>query len=158
MSKHIAEVVWTARPEDDFASGRYSRAHTIRFDGGAVVSGSPSPGVVPAPWSDEAAVDPEEMFVASLSTCHMLWFLDFARRAGVVIRAYRDTAEGVMEKNEKGRIAITKVVLRPSIETDADAAAIAELHQKAHEACFIANSVTTDVTVDADFENQRRNT
>lgn len=157
MSTHIAEVVWTARPEDDFASGRYSRAHTIRFDGGAVVSGSPSSAIVPLPWSDEAAVDPEEMFVASLSACHMLWFLDFARRAGVTIRAYRDQAEGVMAKNDKGRTAITHVTLRPQIETDTDAATIEELHHKAHEACFIANSVTTDVTVDTGFENQRRN-
>ena len=151
MSKHIAEVTWIARPEDDFSSGKYSRAHTIRFDGGAQIAGSPSSVVVPLPWSDEAAVDPEEMFVASLSACHMLWFLDFARRAGVVIHAYRDQAEGVMAKNDRGRIAITHVKLRPSVESDTDAATIESLHHKAHDACFIANSVTTEVTVEHQF-------
>ncbi|MCO6389858.1 OsmC family peroxiredoxin [Aliihoeflea aestuarii] len=157
MSKHIADVTWTARAEDDFLAGRYSRAHTIRFDGGAEIPGSPSPGVVPAPWSDGAAVDPEEMFVASLSACHMLWFLDFARRAGVTIYSYRDQAEGLMGKNDKGRIAITHVTLRPIVDSDAEAATLDELHHKAHEACFIANSVTTEVTIDTDSENQRRN-
>ena len=148
MSTHVAEVIWRAREGDEFLSGRYSRSHELRFDGGAVVAGSPSPSVVPAPWSDATGVDPEEMFVASLSSCHMLWFLDFARRAGVEIRAYHDLAEGVMAKNDEGRIAITRVALRPRIESAASAATLSQLHHKAHEACFIANSVKCEVVVE----------
>lgn len=91
------------------------------------------------------------MFIASLASCHMLWFLDFARRAKIDIRSYMDRAEGVMAKNADGRMAITKVTLRPRVECDGDAAAIEDLHHKAHDACFIANSVTTDVTVEPQF-------
>jgi organic hydroperoxide reductase OsmC/OhrA len=107
---------------------------------------------VPAPWSDPAGVDPEEAFIASLSSCHMLFVLDFARRAGFVVDSYEDRAEGVMEKNTEGRIAITRVTLRPHIawggDIQPDAAAIADLNHKAHEACFIANSVTSEVKVE----------
>ncbi|MEO8177063.1 MAG: OsmC family protein [Sphingomicrobium sp.] len=112
---------------------------------------SASPHVVPKPYSDEAGVDPEEAFIASLSSCHMLFLLDFARRAGFVIDSYEDRAEGVMEKNAEGRIAITRVTLRPHIawgDKQPDAAALTDLHHKAHGACFIANSVTTKVTVE----------
>ena len=152
MSTYAATVRWHANESrEGFAKGQYSRAHEWLFDGGAVVPASASPHVVPAPWSDPAGVDPEEAFIASLSSCHMLFVLDFARRAGFVVDSYEDRAEGVMEKNAEGRIAITRVTLRPHIawagDTQPDAAAIAELHHKAHEACFIANSVTAEVTV-----------
>lgn len=148
MGKHEAEILWTAGEGEDFLAGRYSRVHQIRFDGGATLSGSAAPSVVRAPWSDTAAVDPEEMFVASLSSCHMLWFLDFARRAGVAVRAYHDAAEGTLGKNETGAVAMTRVTLRPKADCDADAAVLAELHDKAHHACFIANSVRTEVVVE----------
>ena len=150
MAPHTATVRWSASPGEDFARGQYSRAHEWRFDGGAVVPASASPHVVPAPWSDAAGVDPEEAFVASLSSCHMLFFLDFARRAGVVVTSYEDEAEGVMEKGSDGRTRITKVTLRPRIafgETP-DPAILDDLHHKAHEACFIANSVTAEVVVE----------
>ena len=152
MSTYTATVRWKRGAEDVFAAGRYSRAHEWVFDGGAVVPASASPHVVPKPYSDEAGVDPEEAFIASLSSCHMLFFLDFARRGGFVIDSYEDRAEGVMEKNAEGRIAVTRVMLRPHVEWSGDkrpdAAAIADLHHRAHEACFIANSVTTKVTVE----------
>jgi organic hydroperoxide reductase OsmC/OhrA len=154
MSTHVVDVIWQARDGDEFLAGRYSRAHTLRFDGGAVVAGSPSPSVVPAPWSDAAAVDPEEMFVAALSSCHMLWFLDFARRAKIEIRSYRDRAEGVMAKNDEGRIAITRVALRPRIDSDADRATLEDLHHKAHAACFIANSVKCEIVVEPQTESE----
>ena len=150
MATHTATVRWSASPGEDFAKGQYSRAHSWSFDGGAMVAASASPHVVPAPWSDAAGVDPEEAFVASLSSCHMLFFLDFARRAGVVVTSYEDEAEGVMEKGSDGRTRITKVTLRPRIafgETP-DQATLDDLHHKAHEACFIANSVTSEVVVE----------
>jgi len=151
MSTYTATIRWTRTGDGDFTRGQYSRLHEWAFDGGAVVSASPSPHVVPAPWSDQAGVDPEEAFVASLSSCHMLFFLDFARRAGFIVDSYVDGSEGLMEKREDGKIAMTRVTLRPQIAwggTPPDEAAIADLHHKAHEACFIANSVTTEVVIE----------
>jgi organic hydroperoxide reductase OsmC/OhrA len=150
MATHTATVRWSASPAEDYAKGQYSRAHEWLFDGGAAVRASASPHIVPAPWSDAAGVDPEEAFVASLSSCHMLFFLDFARRAGVVVASYEDEAEGVMEQGSDGRVRITKVTLRPRIafEAQPDEAVLDDLHHKAHEACFIANSVTSEVVVD----------
>ncbi len=149
MAKHTATIRWSASPEEDFGKGRYSRAHAWRFDGGAVVAGSASPAIVPAPWSDAAAVDPEEAFVASLASCHMLFFLDFARRAGAVVTSYEDEAEGVMAKGADGKVRITKVALRPRVEFAGAVPDLDALHHQAHEACFIANSVTCDVVIEA---------
>ena len=152
MSSYSATVRWKRGADDAFAQGRYTRVHEWAFDGGLVVPASASPHVVPKPYSDEAGVDPEEAFIASLASCHMLFFLDFARRAGFVIDSYEDRGEGVLEKGEDGRIAMTRVTLRPHVEWGGDKRpddpALAELHHKAHEACFIANSVTTKVTVE----------
>jgi organic hydroperoxide reductase OsmC/OhrA len=150
MSVYTATIRWSRDPATDFAKGQYSRAHEWQFDGGVVVPASPSPHVVPAPWSDERGVDPEEAFVASLSSCHMLFFIDYARGAGWIVDAYVDEAEGLLAKRGDGKMAMTSVTLRPQIGwggTPPDAAAIAELHHRAHRDCFIANSVTTDVTV-----------
>ena len=151
MATHTATIRWSASSGEDFARGQYSRAHSWVFDGGGVVAASASPHVVPAPWSDAAAVDPEEAFVASLASCHMLFFLDFARRAGVVVTSYEDEADGVMEKGDDGRTRITKVTLRPRIGFDGaapDTAALDVLHHKAHQACFIANSVTSEIVIE----------
>jgi organic hydroperoxide reductase OsmC/OhrA len=150
MSTYTATVRWTREPGANFAKGQYSRAHEWAFDGGVTVPASASPHVVPAPWSDAAGVDPEEAFVASLSSCHMLFFLDFARRAGFVVDDYVDEAEGTLAKRPDGRIAMTGVTLRPRVTWSGDPpdeAALADLHHRAHEACFIANSVTTEVTI-----------
>jgi organic hydroperoxide reductase OsmC/OhrA len=152
VNDYGATVRWTRSKDEAFVKGQYSRAHEWAFDGGAVVPASASPHIVPAPWSDAGGVDPEEAFVASLSSCHMLFFLDFARRAGFVIDSYVDEAEGVMGKLPDGRMAMTRVTLRPRITWDGEApdeAALAGLHNKAHEACFIANSVTSEVVVEA---------
>ena len=152
MSSHSATIRWQRRGDEDFAQGRYSRAHEWAFDGGATLPASASPHVVPKPWSDEAGVDPEEAFVAALSSCHMLFFVDFARRAGFVLDSYIDDAEGMMEKGEDGRVTMTRVALRPRLtwsgERQPDETEIAELHHQAHEACFLANSVKTEVTVE----------
>lgn len=150
-STYTATIRWTRSGEGDFAKGQYSRAHEWAFDGGAVVAASPSPHIVPAPWSDPAGVDPEEAFVASLSSCHMLFFLDLARRDGWTVDGYVDQAEGVLERRGDGKMAMTRVTLRPKVKWGGDApeaTAIAELHHRAHEACFIANSVRTEVTVE----------
>jgi len=150
MSTYGATVDW--RLEGEFARGRYSRAHTVRFDGGVEIRGSSSPSVVPLPWSAEDAVDPEEMLIASLSSCHMLTFLDIARRAGWSIDRYVDSAEGTMEKNEAGRMWVSKGTLRPVIGWVGDAPSAAELdalHNEAHDLCFIANSVRTHVSVES---------
>ena len=151
MSTHTATIRWSRTGDGDYTKGQYSRAHEWAFDGGAVVPASASPHVVPAPWSDPAGVDPEEAFVAALSSCHMLFFLDFARRGGWTVETYVDEAEGVMGKDADGKIAITQVTLRPRVEWGGDApdeAAIADLHHRAHEACFIANSVTSEVRIE----------
>jgi organic hydroperoxide reductase OsmC/OhrA len=146
--KHEATTSW--RLEGDMPSGRYSRAYETRFDGGAVVAGAPSPDIVPPPWTDVTAVDPEEMFVAAISSCHMLWFLDYARRAKLTVLTYDDPAVGVMTKNDAGALWVSKVTLSPTIVWDGeapDATAIAALHDKAHHACFIANSTKTEIVV-----------
>lgn len=149
MSSHKANLRWRQDEDDHFSLGRYTRVHEISFDGGTTMIASASPAVVPLPFSSEQAVDPEEMLVAALSSCHMLSFLDIARRAGIEILSYEDQAEGFLEKNELGRFAITRVILRPKIETEASVVQLDELHEKAHRVCFIANSVTTKITIEA---------
>lgn len=150
MSTYTATIRWTRNRDEDFAKGRYSRAHQWIFDGGATVPASPSPHIVPGPWSDPNRVDPEEAFVASLSSCHMLFFVDFARRSGLIIDEYLDRAEGELEQRADGKMAMTRVTLRPRIVwggTVPDETAIDELHHRAHEHCYIANSVNTEVRV-----------
>ena len=150
MSTYTATIRWSRSGEGDFTKGQYSRAHEWAFDGGAIVPASPALGIVQPPYSDPAGVDPEEAFVASLSSCHMLFFLDFARRDGWTVDSYVDQAEGLMEKGSDGKIAITRVTLKPRIEwkdEGPDPAALADLHHRAHEACFIANSVKSEVTI-----------
>ena len=148
MADYRAEVIWE-RGTQDFASRRYSRAHRWRFDGGAEVPASASPHIVPLPYSDPAGVDPEEAFIASLSSCHMLFFLQFAAEAGLVVDRYRDEAVGTLAGSAGGRHVMTRVVLRPAVTFSGArrpvAAEIEALHHRAHEECFIANSVKTEV-------------
>ncbi len=148
MSEYTATIHWQ-RDAQAFTDKRYSRRHEWRFDGGAVVAGSSSPHSVRVPYSDPAAVDPEEAFVASLSSCHMLWFLDIACRAGWRVDDYLDDAVGVMAHNAQGQLAMTLVTLRPAVRFSGDkrpdAAELARLHHQAHADCFIANSVKTAV-------------
>ncbi len=149
MSRHTAVVTWSLG-EGDFRRGRYSRAHQWKFDGGATVSASPSPAVVPVPWSEPAHVDPEEAFVASIASCHMLTFLWVASKAGFEVLRYEEEAVGTMTKNERGVPWVSAVVLAPRIEWGATTPTpeqLADLHHRAHDECFIANSVKTDITV-----------
>ncbi|MCB1915298.1 MAG: OsmC family protein [Rhodocyclaceae bacterium] len=147
MSEYRTEVIWR-RGDQDFLDNRYSRRHVWRFDGGAEVLASSSPQVVPVPYSDELGVDPEEAFVAALASCHMLWFLSIAARQGYRVDVYRDAATGRMSRDERGRLAITVVTLRPQVsfaDSVPDAQLLQALHGEAHEECFIANSVRTEV-------------
>ncbi len=151
MSSYTAEIRWS-RGEQKFSDNRYSRAHTWHFDGGTVVAASSSPSVVPLPMSHAAAVDPEEAFVASLSSCHMLWFLALAAKQGYTIDSYTDKASGVMAKNAAGKLAMTQVTLHPlaifSGAKHPDRPTLHALHHAAHEECFIAHSVRSEVLIE----------
>jgi organic hydroperoxide reductase OsmC/OhrA len=148
MSEHEATVIWD-RDGAGFSDNRYSRGHRWLFDGGLEVPASSSPKVVPIPLSVAAAVDPEEAFVVSLSSCHMLWFLSIAAKRGVVVDSYRDQAVGLMTKDSSGRSAMTRVTLRPEVlfggAQRPSAEVVLAMHQESHEQCFIARSVKTDV-------------
>lgn len=151
MATYRASVDWRLGEGEDFLAGRYSRGHQLAFDGDVTVAGTASPHVVGNKWAVAGAVDPEQMLVASLSSCHMLTFLHRARLAGFSVAAYADAAEGVMSEIAPGRQAVTKVTLRPTIQWagDApDAETLERLHHEAHEECFIANSVKTEVVVE----------
>jgi organic hydroperoxide reductase OsmC/OhrA len=151
MSSHTATISWK-RTGPDFLKGNYSREHTWAFDGGLVVPASPSPSVVREPYSNPANVDPEEAFVAAISSCHMLSFLYLASRHGFQIDSYHDEAKGVMTKNDKGVPWVSSVALHPRIaysgERKPTASEVGQLHHQAHEQCYIANSVRTEVTVE----------
>ncbi|HYC03596.1 MAG TPA: OsmC family protein [Azospirillaceae bacterium] len=150
MSHHRSTVRWRRREGEAFADGRYSRVHAWRFDGGAEIGASASPDVVPPPFSSAELVDPEEAFVASLSSCHMLWYLSIAAKRGFVVDAYEDDAEGTMARDGRGRMSITRVVLTPRVAYAGlapDRATEEAMHHEAHERCFIANSVRTEIEV-----------
>jgi organic hydroperoxide reductase OsmC/OhrA len=151
MSEHRATIRW-AHTSGAFLKGQYSREHTWSFDGGMTIPASPSPSAVPKPYCNEASVDPEEAFVASIASCHMLTYLFYAYREGIEVTRYEDDAVGVMTKNEHGVPWVSSVVLKPRIAYAGGRPAPdveARLHHLAHEQCFIANSVKTDITVAA---------
>ncbi|WP_201493203.1 OsmC family protein [Rubrivivax sp. A210] len=149
MHEYTALIEWQREADEAFTDNRYHRRHRLQFDGGAEVAGSSAPAVVPLPYSDAAAVDPEEMFVAALSSCHMLWFLSLAAQAGYRVDRYLDQAAGVMARNAKGKLAMSRVTLRPRIEFGGARLPSPEqlqaLHERAHDECFIANSVVCEV-------------
>jgi organic hydroperoxide reductase OsmC/OhrA len=159
MSSYKAVVAWE-RGDQVFVDNRYSRAHVWRFDGGAEVPGSSSPRSVPVPLSNAAAVDPEEAFVAALSSCHMLWFLAIAAKRGFRVDRYRDEAEGVLEKNAEGKRAMTQVTLRPEISFSGEKIPTREeldqMHHEAHEECYIASSVKSDVRCEPVYGDLRK--
>ena len=153
MAEHHATITWSTEVAPaDFTRGKYSREHVWTFDGGASVPGSSSPSVVPLPWSSAAAVDPEEAFVASVSSCHMLTFLYLAAKRGFALTSYRDRAVGVMTKGPTGVSWVSKITLRPELAWVGDKrpteAELAELHHHAHEQCFISCSIKSEVVVD----------
>jgi organic hydroperoxide reductase OsmC/OhrA len=152
MSEYSAKVVWR-RGDQEFAGNKYSRAHEWEFDGGLKVPASSAPAVVPAPMSVEENVDPEEAFVASLSSCHMLWFLAIAGKKRFVIDSYVDNAVGHLEKFDDNKMWMSKVILRPKIifggNKSPSADELQKMHEAAHENCYIANSVATEVIIES---------
>ncbi|NKB38447.1 MAG: OsmC family peroxiredoxin [Gammaproteobacteria bacterium] len=150
MSEYLAKIEWQ-RGDQVFTDNKYSRAHTWEFDGGLVVPASASPDIVPLPYSLEYNVDPEEAFVAAISSCHMLFFLSIAGQKGLLIDRYIDNAYGIMEKDESGISSISKVVLRPEVTGSALTISTEDLqaiHTKAHSLCFIANSVKSEISIE----------
>lgn len=152
MTDHQATINWTRIGDPaDFLRGKFSREHTWTFDGGVVVPASPSPSVVRVPYSNPESVDPEEAFVAAIASCHMLTFVYLAGRSGIVVDGYTDTAVGSLTKNEKGIAWVSTVTLHPRVLYGGDTAPTQEeedsLHHEAHEQCFIANSVRTEIVV-----------
>lgn len=151
MHRYEAHIHWK-RSGGSFSDNRFSRAHEWRFDGGLSVPASSSPLSTPEPMSVAANIDPEEALVAAASSCHMLWFLYLAAKHGFVVEDYTDEAYGIMDKNAEGRIAITRVVLRPRIEFGGErrpsAAEVDSLHHDSHERCFIANSLKSEVAIE----------
>ena len=152
MHSHTATVEWK-RGDQVFTDRRYSRVHEWRFDGGAVVAGSPAPASVAPPLSDPAAVDPEEALVAAVSSCHMLFFLAYAARDGFTVDSYVDEAEGILDRDDRGKTSITAVTLRPRIvwsgERRPSQDELDALHHRAHGDCFIANSIRAPVRVES---------
>lgn len=151
MSEYFAAVSWE-RGHQIFTDNKYSRGHVWNFDGGQSVAASASPHVVPLPYSVEANVDPEEAFVASLSSCHMLFFLSIAAKQGFIVDRYLDRAVGIMQADAEGRMAITNVTLRPKVafsgEKQPTLAQLEKMHHLAHRQCYIANSVKTAVAIE----------
>ena len=149
MSHYSAQLVWRRQAQEAFIDNRYSRKHQLHFDGGAELAASSSPQVVPLPMSDGSAVDPEEMFVAALASCHMLWFLSIAASRGYCIDSYCDDAVGEMANNAQQQMVMTVVTLHPKVvfsgAKQPSSDDLAHLHHQAHALCYIANSVKTEV-------------
>lgn len=149
---HTVHIRWKNRGPD-FVRGQYSREHTWTFDGGVTVAASPSPFVVPTPWSNPDHVDPEEALLAAISSCHMLTVLWLASKAGWIVEAYEDASEATLAKNERRVPWVSEAILRPRITWGGDQqpsdAEVAALHAQAHDLCFIANSVRTEIRIEA---------
>ena len=144
---HTARILWESNT-DNFTKNQYSRAHHWSFDGGQTVLASSSPSVVRVPLSDPQGIDPEEALVAAISSCHMLTFLYHAAKGGFAVQRYEDNAEGLMGKNDEGRLAITRCTLKPLVQfagRQPTRSELDHLHHLAHEGCFIANSVKTEI-------------
>lgn len=155
MSHYKATINWK-RDGEAFTDNQYSRKHSWIFDDELEVPATASPHIVPEQYTNSKAVDPEEAFVASLSSCHMLWFLSLAASNGYIVNDYKDTADGTLEKSREHKLAMTKVTLQPVVTFDKDSSPspqeFEELHHKAHVKCFIANSVKTEITTNATLE------
>jgi organic hydroperoxide reductase OsmC/OhrA len=151
MSDYVADVLWRRGAGEAFVDSRYSRAHVWRFDGGVVVPASSAVASVPLPYSKSENVDPEEALIAAAASCHMLTFLHLAAKSRLMVDSYEDHAVGTMSADERGRKSITRIVLRPNIRFSGphapDAALIERLHHEAHEECYIANSLRSDIAV-----------
>jgi len=152
MSEYQASVIWNRAESEAFIDNKYSRGHTWEFDGGAVVQASSAPQIVPLPYSVEANVDPEEAFVAALSSCHMLFFLGIAGKHNFIVNSYIDNPIGIIAKDTEGKLSMTKVTLRPKVifysEKQPSFEQLQKMHHQSHQQCFIANSVKTEIVME----------
>lgn len=150
--KYHAKILWTLSG-GNFIENKYSRKHSWHFDNGLELSASASPQIVPEKYTDPSVIDPEEAFVASITSCHMLWFLSLAAQNDYIVDRYEDQAEGIMQRNKEGKLAITEVILRPAVSfaqnSSPDQPTFDKLHHSAHDRCFIAHSVRTEIIIDA---------
>lgn len=155
MSTYNAEITWSRSEDEKFTNRKYSRLHNWQFDGGLNIPASPSHHIVPLPYSDPDLIDPEQAFVASLSSCHMLFFLDLCSRKGIVVDKYSDPAEGILEVDDDGNMSMTVVTLNPktvfSGSNIPNKGEIEKIHHEAHELCFITNSVKTKIVLEPDY-------
>ena len=151
---YTARITWQKQPGEEFEQGRYSRVHHWEFDGGMKIAASSSPAIVPLPMSDESLIDPEEAFLASLSSCHMLFFLSIAAKKELIVEKYEDNVVGMMGKNEEGKIAMLRVNLNPVVifsgTEKPSKETIRQIHELAHDSCFIASSVKTEIEIITD--------
>ena len=149
MSEYFAKINWTRADDENYIDNKYSRGHEWIFDGGSVVQASSSPHIVPLPYSVETNVDPEEAFVASISSCHMLFFLSIAAKNRYIVDSYTDNAVGLMVKGDDGRFSMSRVTLKPHVQFSAHKqptlAQLEKMHHQSHEQCFIANSVKAEI-------------
>ena len=152
MSEYFAKITWFRGKNEKYVDNKYSRGHQWAFDGGSTISASSSPHIVPTPYSIESNVDPEEAFIASLSSCHMLFFLSIAAKRRFIVDRYQDNACGILEKNAAGKMSMTRVTLRPTIDfsaaTQPSIGQIEKMHHQSHAQCFIANSVSTEIIIE----------
>ena len=152
MSEYFAKISWLRKSTEHFIDNKYSRGHEWSFDGGITVKASSSPHVVPLPYSVAEYVDPEEAFIASLSSCHMLFFLSIAAKRKYIVDSYTDNAVGIMDKDDEGNISMTQVTLKPKVDFSEDKkptiAQLEKMHHQAHQQCFIANSVKTKIVTE----------
>jgi organic hydroperoxide reductase OsmC/OhrA len=154
---HIeAEIKWERSPDEEFLNGHYQRTHRWLFDGGATVQISSSPHVVAEPFSNPALADPEEIFIAAISSCHMLFFLSMASRRKLVVDSYTDCPLAVLEKDPTGRVGIQRLTLRPKVSfadpRNPGRDVIRAIHDQAHASCFLANSVKTEINIQSDIQ------
>ena len=151
MSEYYTTINWQRQPDEKFSDNKYSRGHTWEFDGGEIIQASSSPHIVPLPYSVEANVDPEEAFIASLSSCHMLFFLSIAAKRRYTIESYTDNVTGIMQIDKNNKMSMTDVTLNPEViftgKKQPTQEQINKIHHQAHEQCFIANSVKTKVHI-----------
>lgn len=149
--RYSIKVLWEKNYDEAFTNNKYSRVHKWLFDGGVELPASSSPHVVPVPMSDESAVDPEEAFVASLASCHMLFFLSIAAKQNYIVDKYEDKAVGIMEKNKDNKKVMSTINLNPNVTFSGSniptSEQVAKIHQLAHTNCFIANSVKSKINI-----------
>lgn len=146
-----SRIVWRKEADEIFLDGKYERTHQWIMNDGAKIDVSASPEIVPMPMSDPSLIDPEEAFLSSISSCHMLFFLSIAAKKKIIVEVYEDTPIALMGNNENGKMAILSIELQPIVKFVGDKqptdATVKRMHQLAHANCFLANSINAKITI-----------